>query len=162
MGEVEACPGPGRMLAVAAAFDGAFWVVGGVELVAKKGAVERRYLADAYRYDPGKGWARVADLPHPVAAAPSPAPADISGFYVLGGDDGSHVGAAPDRHPGFGGKALRYDRESGKWAEAGAIPAARVTVPCVRWDRAWVVPSGEVRPGVRSPDVWAWSPGKKE
>ena len=152
--EIEPCPGPGRMLAVAAGFDNAFWLVGGVDLAAGK----RRYLADAYRYDPGKGWTRVTDLPRPTAAAPTPAPADATGFFILGGDDGSQVGTAPDRHPGFGGKVLRYDRASGKWTEAGTVSAARVTVPCVRWDRMWVVPSGEVRPGVRSPDVWAWSP----
>jgi N-acetylneuraminate epimerase len=156
--EIAACPGGGRMLAVAAGFDKVFWVIGGVDLVAGKDTPERRYRADAYRYDPGTGWTRLADLPHPLAAAPSPAPVDAGGFYVLGGDDGSQVATAPDRHPGFGGKVLRYDLASGKWTEAGTVAAPRVTVPCVRWDRRWVVPSGEARPGVRSPEVWAWTP----
>lgn len=163
--EVEVCPGRGRMLAVAAAFDGAFWLVGGVDLVAGKGdTLEREYLTDAYRYDPGKGWKRVADLPHPVAAAPSPAPApaDHSGFYVLGGDDGSRVGVAPDKHPGFARVILRYDARSERWVQAGEVPVPRVTVPCVAWGKTWVVPSGEVRPGVRSPDVIGFTPGKKE
>ena len=32
-----------------------------------------------YRYDPDKGWKRLADLPYPVVAAPSPAPPDRQG-----------------------------------------------------------------------------------
>lgn len=161
--EVEALPG-GRMLAVAAAFDGTFWLAGGVDLVAGKGGkAERRYLKDAYRYDPGKGWRRVADLPYPVAAAPSPAPADASGFYLLGGDDGSKVGfTPPERHPGFVRTILRFDRKAAKWLEAGELPSARVTVPFVPWNKLWVMPSGEVRPGVRSPDVWGAAPGARE
>ncbi len=161
--EVEAFPGKGRMLAVAAGFDGAFWFVGGVDLVVGKDDIaERKYLKDAYRYDPGKGWTRIADLPHPIAAAPSPAPADSTGFYVLGGDDGSQVGVAPDRHRGFGKQALRYDPKGDQWVEAGELCSPRATVPCVPWRRAWVIPSGEARPGVRSPEVWSWTPGSRE
>jgi N-acetylneuraminic acid mutarotase len=160
--EVGACPGDGRMLAVAAAFDGAFWLAGGVTLVRKGGAVERRYLKDAYRYDPTSAWTRVADLPHPVAAAPSPAPADASGFYVLGGDDGTQVGLPPARHRGFGKTVLRYDGKTGTWVAADDCPAARVAAPVVWWANGWVIPGGEVRPGIRSPDVWRWTPATKE
>ena len=75
-----------RRRAVAAGFDGALWLVGVVDLVVGKGEkVERRYLKDTYRYDSDKGRKRVADLPHPIVAAPSPAPSDASGFYLLGG-----------------------------------------------------------------------------
>lgn len=161
--EVETCPGGGRMLAVATGFDGAFWLVGGVDLVAgKSGSPERKYLKDAYRYDPGKGWSRIADMPHPVAAAPSPAPTDDSGFYILGGDDGSQVGVAPDKHRGFNKIVLRYDSRTDKWIETGQVALPRVTVPCVAWGKSWVLPSGEARPGVRSPDVMCFTPGKKE
>ena len=44
----------------------------------------------------------------------------------------------------------------------GALPAARVTTPCVYWAGSWVIPSGEVRPGVCSPEVWGFSPPKPE
>jgi N-acetylneuraminic acid mutarotase len=151
-------PGSGRMLAVAASLDGAFWLAGGVDLVpGQDGKPERRYLRDAYRYDPARdSWRRLPDLPYPAAAAPSPAPVDESGFLVLGGDDGSKVGfTPPERHPGFNKGILRFDRKSERWVAAGEMPAARVTVPCVRWNGLWVVPSGEARPGVRSPEVWA-------
>lgn len=158
---VQACPGGGRMLAVTAGFDGSFWLVGGVDLVAGNGgSPERKYLKDAYRYDPGKGWKRVADLPRPVAAAPSPAPTNDSGFYILGGDDGSQVGVAPDKHRGFNKTVLRYDLKTDKWVQTGEFASPRVTVPCVAWGKSWVLPSGEARPGVRSPDVMCFTPGK--
>lgn len=160
---IAPCPGGGRILAVAAACGGAFWIAGGADLiVGEDGKLGRRYLKDVYRYDPGTGWTRGADLPDPVVAAPSPAPAVASGFYLLGGDDGSRVGLPPERHPGFRTQVLRYHLEAAEWTTSGSLPAAPVTVPCVRWGTRWVVPGGEVRPGVRSPDVWSWSPETEE
>lgn len=153
--ELPACPGGGRMLALAAGFDRAFWLAGGTDLVAPDGGkAERRYRKDCYRYDPTNGWKRVADLPNPLVGAPSPAPTDKRGFHALGGDDGSQLAAAPDKHRGFGKAVLHYDARRDAWAEVGALSAPRVTTACVRWNDWWVVPSGEVRPGVRSPDVW--------
>jgi N-acetylneuraminate epimerase len=153
--EVEPLPA-GRMLSAAVACDGAFWVMGGVDLKRSSGQLtERVYAKDVYRYDPGRGWKSMPALPHPVAAAPSPAPADATGFLILGGDDGSQVGIAPGKHAGFQKTILRYDLAGKKWTDAGTIPAPRVTTACVRWADRWVVPSGETRPGVRSPEVWA-------
>jgi N-acetylneuraminic acid mutarotase len=160
---IEPCPGRGKMLAVAAGCDGAFWLVGGVDLVVgDDGKVARRYLTTAYRYTPGIGWQRMADLPRPVVAAPTPAPTDALGFDLLGGDDGSQVSVGPDQHRGFSRRHLRYDLAARTWIEAGRLTAPRVTVPLVNWNGSWIVPSGEVRPGVRSPEVWSFTPAKSE
>ena len=70
---------------------------------------ERRYLKDAYRYDPGKGWKKLADLPRAVVAAPSPAPVAGGSPLVLGGDDSTQLTATPDTHRGFSKTILRYD-----------------------------------------------------
>ncbi|HUR53982.1 MAG TPA: hypothetical protein VMZ71_07615 [Gemmataceae bacterium] len=110
------------------------------------------------RYDPGRGWLRVKDFPNPVAASPSPAPSGETGFFVLGGDDGSQVAVSPDKHRGFSRTVTRFDPKRGEWVSAGELPAARVTVPCVVWGEAWVVANGEARPGVRSPEVWRFTP----
>lgn len=161
--EVEPWPGTARMLAVAAVSDGAFWIAGGVDLVVgDDGQAVRKYFRDAYRYDAGRGWTRLADLPAPVTAAPSPAPADDEGFAILGGDDGEQVGIAPGEHRGFRNEILRYDLATKGWRPAGTLAAPRVTTPCVRWGTSWVVPCGEVRPGVRSPEVWSSRPGHEE
>lgn len=158
--KIDDLPGAGRILSVAAACDGAFWVIGGAALVSRPdGKVERQYLTDAYRYDPSTGWRRVADLPEPVVAAPSPAGTRASGPVIFGGDNGKQVGIAPQQHRGFSRRVLRYDLSKGEWrADAdGELPAPRVTTPLVQWRGMWVIPSGEATPGVRSPQVWAAS-----
>ncbi len=152
---VEGFPGGGRMLAATAGFDGAFWLVGGVDLITQDGKPDRKYLTDAYRYDTTNGWKRVADLPHAVAAAPSPMPTDAGGFFVVGGDDGMQWSTAHDKHAGFNSGILKYTAKADKWETAGEWKTPRVTAVCVRWADAWVIPSGEVKPGVRSPAVSA-------
>jgi N-acetylneuraminic acid mutarotase len=147
------------MLATAATFDGTFYVIGGVDLVpGPDGKPQRRYLTDAFRYDPARGWTPMPDLPHPATAAPSPAPTDATGFFILGHDDGSQLTTPPDHHPGFNNTLLHYDPRANRWTITGHLPAPRVTTPCVRWNDAWIIPSGEARPGIRSPEVWRWNP----
>jgi N-acetylneuraminic acid mutarotase len=161
--EINTWPGSRRMLAVAAGFDGDFWLMGGVDLTTGgDGLAKRQYLTDAFRYDPLSGWKRIADLPHPVVAAPSPAPIDKTGIYLLGGDDGFQVASPPEKHRGFGKTALRYEPTASKWSDAGTIAAPRAALPCVFWKNAWVLPGGEVRPGIRSPEVWDWTAGTME
>jgi N-acetylneuraminic acid mutarotase len=40
------------------------------------------------------------------------------------------------------------------WKASGEMPAAQVTTTIVRWRGGYVMPSGEIRPGVRSPAVF--------
>lgn len=154
--EVEPLPGKARILPVVAARDGAFYVFGGAALEPVDGKVRRVYLRDAWRYRPGVGWRRLPDLPKPCVAAPSPAPVAGSRVYLLGGDDGSLAGFLPvAKHPGFPKSALVFDATRGTWAELSDIlPVSRATVPVVEWRGMFVIPSGEARPGVRSPEVW--------
>src|SRR5690606_22493000 len=92
----------------------------------------------------------------PVAAAPSPAPVVNGEILLLPGDDGSLAGFQPVAgHPGFSRRMLAYDIRRDAWREAGEAPFALVTTSCVAWRGRLVVPGGEVRPGVRSPEVWA-------
>lgn len=157
---VEPCPGKPRILPVAAAVCGSFYLVGGAALEPTNGRVARVYLRDAWRYHPGHGWQRVADLPKPCVAGPTPAPSLDSSFLLLGGDDGARAGFQPlDRHPGFSRAILAYDAKSDTWREDGEVPTSRVTVPTAFWRDHYVIPSGEMRPGVRSPEVWTLSTG---
>jgi N-acetylneuraminic acid mutarotase len=154
--ELSPWPGPARMLAVAAVMDGAFFLVSGAELHGDaNGKPARRYLKDAYRFKPGDGWKRIADLPRPAVAAPSPALAMGHAILILGGDDGSNVGfQPPNQHPGFSKTILAYTATNDSWIRFGDMPVARVTTPTSPWNGRWVIASGEVRPGVRSPEVW--------
>ena len=158
--ELEPLPAQARIQPFAASLDGAFFLGGGAALEPNAtGTITRAYLRDTWRYKPGEGWKRLADLPHPLAAAPTPAPAvGPSHFAVFGGNDGSKAGFQPvSAHPGFNPTILLYHTLSNTWAPFGEMPGARVTTPVVTWQGRWVIPSGEMRPGVRSPDVRAAS-----
>ena len=155
---VEPCPGKPRILPVAAALGDNFYLVGGAALEPTNGRVARVYLRDAWRYHPGHGWQRLADLPKPCVAGPTPAPSLDGSFLLLGGDDGSRAGFQPlDQHPGFPRTILAYDAKANTWRDDGEVPAPRVTVPTAFWRDRFVIPSGEMRPGVRSPEVWTLS-----
>lgn len=155
--ELPPWPGPERMLATAAALEGSFYLFSGTSLHAgPDGKPVRTYLQDAYRYTPRKGWQQLADLPRAAIAAPTPAPVvNKSQLLVISGDDGSKLGfEPPDQHPGFPASVLAYDTKSNTWTTAGAMPSPRVTVPAVIWQKRITIPNGEMRPGVRSPEVW--------
>jgi len=159
--ELPKLPGKPRQLAIGAARDDRFYVFGGVALEPNEaGKISRVYLRDAWSYREKDGWRQLADLPKPCVAAPSPAPFISDRFLLLAGDDGSRVGFEPiDKHPGFPKSILAYDPDLNQWnTDAGEIPAPRATVPCVEWNGQFVIPSGEQRPGVRSPEVWAITP----
>jgi N-acetylneuraminate epimerase len=158
--ELEPWPGPPRMLSVAAVQEGAFFLISGTSLSGDaEGKPVRRYLTDVYRYRPGEGWKQVADIPRPAVAAPSPAPVlEKAGILVLSGDDGTKLGFQPlQRHPGFARDILVYQMMTDKWTRLGEVPTTQVTVPAVAWRGRYVIPNGEIRPGVRTPEVWSFS-----
>lgn len=160
--------GPSRMFSVAGSQDGVFYLFSGAELQDGK----REYLKDAYKFIPSTGWQKIADLPHPVTAAPSTAYCNGKGrLFVFGGDDGTQAANAvqlKEQHPGFSTAILSYHTSKNKWAEAGIIPTnkkenaadkpneslwAPVTTSLVIWKGAIVIPGGEVRPATRTPRV---------
>lgn len=160
-------PGPGRMLSVAGVQDGHLYIISGVELIEDKssGKAQRKYLEDAYRFDPGKGWEAIAQLPHAVAAAPSPAFASgQSHLLIFGGDDGRlahrvlEMGAD---HPGFSSSILAYHTITDTWSVIAKIPSTLgagtikppVTTPLVEWNGSVILPGGEAQPGVRTTQV---------
>ena len=162
--KLSPCPGEARTLAVAASAQGRFLLMGGVALSAgQDGKPVRRYLNTACCFEASaQEWRALPDMPRPAAAAPTPAPVLMdSQVLVLGGDDGSRAGFQPlSDHPGFPGTVLAYDLLAGAWSSLKAVPAPRATLPAVAWRGRIVLPSGEVRPGVRSPEVWAAETGE--
>ena len=159
--ELEPWPGPERMLAVAGVRDGSFFLFSGAKLTSgTDGKPVREFLRDAYRYTPEQGWKRIADLPRAAVAAPSPAvPSGSSGLLVLSGDDGTKTSFQPiEDHPGFPREVLAYDSQTDRWSIADEAPFSRATVPVVRWGERFIIPNGEVRPRVRTPEVWALRP----
>ena len=156
--QLEPWPGPARMLSTAVVQGGSFFLCSGADLkTGADGKAVREYLRDAYRYEPKRGWKRITDLPRAAVAAPTPAPAyGESTFFILGGDDGTLVDfKPPEKHPGFPKTILEYDIVSDRWRNVGEMPVGHVTTSIVGWQDRWIMPTGEVRPGKRSPSVWS-------
>jgi predicted MFS family arabinose efflux permease/N-acetylneuraminic acid mutarotase len=160
--ELEPWPGPERQLAVMAADKDGVYLISGTRLdPGPDGTPVREYLQDAYRYVPGQGWRRLADVPAPVVAAPTPAPVVDGRVLCMSGDDGTKVNFRPlDDHPGFPRITLAYDPRSDSWAAAGAVPFSIGTPPATTWRGLTIVCSGEKRPGVRTPEIWAGDPAR--
>ncbi len=154
--ELEPWPGPARILPVVAAQDDSVFVISGAELhKGPKGTAQRTYLTDGYRYRPGEGWSRIADVPKPVVAAAAVA-TGASHILVFSGDDGANVDRIEelkDKHPGFSRDVLAYHTITDTWVKAGTIPESLVTTNAVRWRGGIVIPGGEDRPGHRSDTV---------
>ena len=58
-------------------------------------------------------------------------------------------------HPGFGNELLSYHILTDSWSKTGEFPASLpVTTTAVMWGDDIILASGEIRPGVRSPEIW--------
>ncbi len=170
--ELPPFPGAGRMLAVAGMLEGKFYLFSGVALSRNsKGEVVRTYLKETLVYDPAsRGWTRRVDLPYAVAAAAGPAVAvDGKQLVLVGGDDGTHAHRTLElkaQHPGFHQELLAYDSTEDRWRVGETVPDAvrdtgrgvAVTTPLVIWGDWLVLPSGEVRPGIRTPRIRVYGP----
>jgi SSS family transporter len=77
-------------------------------------------------------------------------------ILLVGGDDGENWGKELDgTHPGFSRDMLfACHTVTDTWVDAGRLPRNHVTTVLVKWDDALIVPSGEIRPGIRSPKIW--------
>lgn len=154
--ELEPWPGQPRMLAVSAVHDGAFYLMSGVDLFPDAlGKPMRIYHRDAYRYEPDKGWTKLADAPTPIVAAPCPAMSAGDRIIIFGGDEGRLIGFKPmDQHPGFPRTVWTYDVKQNAWQNGGEQPYPIAVTPLVPWKEGYVAASGEIRPAVRSQEVW--------
>lgn len=164
----------GRILAQSAVVGGRLLIAGGAELHRDEtGTVQRRFLRDAWLLDLEKlTWTPAADAPRPIVAAPSPGIASgQSAAVFLSGDDGRYFGRVlKDGHPGFPAETYVYHANVDCWQVATPFPKSvpsdtgplrnqgcwpPVTTGVVEWRGRYVIPSGEIRPGIRSPAVYA-------
>ena len=142
------------MLATAGATNEALWVIGGCSLAADAdGKAVRTYQPYSWTFD-GKSWERGPDLPRCAVAAVSPAWQRKGDLLVVGGDDGAQVGKDPEKHQGFCKTIMRLDETSQTWIEEDALDAVLpVTAPAVKHGETYLLISGEIRPGVRTPNI---------
>lgn len=163
-------PGKSRMFSIVGTDNDNFFLFGGVHLTNSSdgSGMNREYLKDSWLFNRNTGWKRIADMPGPLAAAPSPAYMANMSLIIFGGDDGRNaikVSELMDRHPGFRNEILCYDIISDLWNIVGTMPVdlkkdavsnpgnsiySPVTTPLVIWNNAILIPGGEARPAVRS------------
>ncbi len=113
-------------------------------------------LKDVHRFDPAAGtWTKMSDSPRCLMAGMGAA-IGAQHILLMGGDDGRYWGQdLRDDHPGFPDDMLfAYHTVTDTWVQRGELPKNHVTSVLVEWDGGWVIPSGEIRPAVRSPKVW--------
>ncbi len=155
-------PAEGRILATAAALGDAFYLIGGCSLAPDAaGKPLRTLLQDAWKFSAGR-WSRLADLPHPRVAAGSPAPVAGDSVFLVSGDDGRQVNLrSPADHAGFSREVLCYDAGLDRWSSVGllAVPPP-VTVAVTPWNGEFIFFNGEVRPGIRTSQVFSFSPAR--
>ncbi len=159
------------------AHEGGLYLLGGRKR--NPGDVSDFYNA-VWRYDVTRNaWEARAPLPKAISAATAVALADGE-LLLIGGDDGgtflqveAAIAAAAQEsdstrraaidskkiallegHPGFGGTVWRYHIGKDTWQQQADIPLTTpVTTTATWWGGNLYLPSGEVRAGVRSPDV---------
>ncbi len=158
-----------------------FYLFGGRD---QRPGEEAKLFKDGFRYDPTTGqWERLRDMVGPLMAGTA-VEYRHGQAIVLGGDTGEiflvkekltadmrhaektapqNVPAMKARekdmlenHKGFSRKGYIYDSANDTWSETTQLPEwTPVTTTATWWGGELILPSGEIRPGVRSPKVWS-------
>ncbi len=166
-------PGCARMLAVAAAQDGSFFLVGGVALEKTPSSARKSVdLTDCYRYDPQEAkWQQIADVPRNVSAAPTPAISlGQSHFAIIGGDGRQWFQMAEQtgtKQPAVASDMLLYHTITDTWIRARGpaagsdgrlFPIEMATT--TRWGGRAIIAGGQSGHGVPTSEVWSAEPVK--
>jgi len=123
-----------------------------------------QFLKDVWEYTPVTGTWRARSDALRCFMAGEGIGIGQSHVLILGGADGSLFHKADelkDDHPGFPKKTLADHTITDTWTSGGPIPRNHVTTIAVKWNDRIVLPSGEVRPRVRSPAIWSIKPAQK-
>jgi SSS family solute:Na+ symporter len=117
---------------------------------------EVQMLSDGYKYNPILDeWSCLTcdeDLHFPVMAGNAIASGNQH-IVIPNGDDGT-LYPDLDNHPGFSSAGIIYNTITGTLLHDGGLPGEGVvTAPLVEWDGEYYLISGEIRPGVRTPQI---------
>ena len=117
---------------------------------------ETLFLTDHWKFNlRTQKWKKVSDVPQCVMAGVS-LPVGQSHYLTVGGDTGENffkTDDLKDNHPGFPLKSFAYNAITDTWSEHSDIPVNQVTTKAVSYKGSYIIPSGEIRPRVRSPKV---------
>jgi solute:Na+ symporter, SSS family len=127
-------------------------------------------MSDVYEFGPkrhksgkAEAWRKRKASPKPIMAGTAVAVGQ-SHVFVVGGADGEglkKIAADTEfvkKHSGFPKRAWAYHTITDTWIDAGPLPANHVTTPAVKWGDDIIIASGEIKPRVRSAEVWRLTP----
>ncbi|MBT4270300.1 MAG: sodium/solute symporter [Candidatus Marinimicrobia bacterium] len=64
-----------------------------------------------------------------------------------------------NNHHGFSNDILLYNTVTNRWSKYGDFPgSSHVTTSAIQWGESIIIPSGEISPGIRSPQIWEMKP----
>ena len=126
-----------------------------------------RFLNDGWSFDPlayeagNDPWNQLTESPVPFSAGTAVAVGQAH-IAVLGYADGSVLKQQLDsgkpmsefEHPGFPKLAYKYHTITDKWTTYSQMPVNQVTTQAVQWGEGIFLVSGEIKPRVRSNNVW--------
>ncbi len=143
------------------------------------GAVSELYNS-TFKFDlQAEKWVEMAHLPYCLSAGTGAAIGDKR-ILLFGGDRGDTFNATEKlilainkekneqrkeelnqqkirlqaNHPGFSKDVLEYNTSTDEWRTVGSIPFhAPVTTNAIKWDSSVIIPSGEIKAGVRTPNI---------
>lgn len=159
--ELDPWPGESRALNLTVSqhngYNDCVYVMSGRRQTGKKFG----FLKDVWEYNTTtKIWRKRADSPRCIMAGTGIGFGQ-SHIFVLGGATEKlffKTDELKDDHPGFVKKSLAFHTITNTWVEAGETPANHVTTIAVKWGKDIIIPSGEIRPRVRSPKVYRVTP----
>lgn len=124
-------------------------------------------LSDVYEFNPeqfesgeSSGWRERNHMPAPRMAG-SGIGVGQSHVFILSGADGSLYQQADDLkelHPGFPKTILGYHTITDTWFEAEDMPVNQLTSHGFKWNEEIIMAGGEIKPRVRSPQIWKITP----
>jgi solute:Na+ symporter, SSS family len=118
---------------------------------------EIKILFDAHVYDPiFKTWTVISEGQQeefPVMAGTVFAVGAATIIFPSGAG-GKIITQDLNHHPGFGNKLIAFNTITKETYVAGQLPSTgQVTTTAVKWGSDYLIPTGEIRPGVRTPEI---------
>ncbi|HRP17999.1 MAG TPA: kelch repeat-containing protein [Ginsengibacter sp.] len=156
---------------------GEIFVIGG-RCLTSEGISELYNTVYAYNIN-DNSWSEKPDLPYALSAGTGIS-LDSNRVLLFGGDRGTtfhqtelliqqikketdsirkailtdEKNELQENHPGFSNNILMYDKQTEKWTTVGTIPyQTPVTTTAINFHNKIIIPSGEIRAGVRTPPI---------
>lgn len=125
------------------------------------GKNETEYLVDTYCYKYNSAfpessyWEQLPMMPRPAFGAPATS-YEASSIFLFSGSDGhdmDRIEQIKDQYQ-FTADILSFNTITQKWTTVGLMSQGVVNTPAVQWNNQIVIPGGEIKPSIRTPQIF--------